>query len=222
MTDMTEGLSGAAAASLQSPYLDVGYVPRAEPEYIHLKGSSRERGRFELAFGHIGASYLLGGTIGGLGGVLTALRQTVDYHLGGRLFRTHVINQMLKRGSVWAQTCGVLALLYSVAGVALTFQRDCDDDLNTMVAATTTGVVYRSPAGVRKSIVAGLFGFGVAATYSVWNHRNGLQDIFKRYQALRPLHPPPLPSSTLPPLFHKPKSEELTFEELPDYETPEV
>lgn len=38
-----------------------------------------------------------------------------------------------------------LALLYSVFGVAIEKARGAEDDLNTIVAGTMTGVLYKSP-----------------------------------------------------------------------------
>ncbi len=63
-------------------------MTKLEPEYINLKGNQKERGRFELAFGQIGASYLLGGALGVLGGLFEGHREANQLALAGRLRRT--------------------------------------------------------------------------------------------------------------------------------------
>lgn len=50
----------------------------------------------------------------------------------------------MKKGSATANTLGSVAVIYSAFGVILTWVRGTDDDLNTMVAATATGCLYKS------------------------------------------------------------------------------
>jgi import inner membrane translocase subunit TIM23 len=72
----------------KSPYLnfDPGYV--AKPEFILPEGASKTRGRFELAFGQIGASCMLGAALGGSGGLYNGLKQTTLAGQTGKLRRT--------------------------------------------------------------------------------------------------------------------------------------
>lgn len=55
-----------------------------------------------------------------------------------------LINHVMKRGAASANTLGVIAVMYSGFGVILQLARGCDDENNTLVAATATGMLYRS------------------------------------------------------------------------------
>lgn len=50
----------------------------------------------------------------------------------------------MKQGSATANTLGVLAVMYSGFGVILSWGRGSDDELNTLTAATATGLLYKS------------------------------------------------------------------------------
>lgn len=50
----------------------------------------------------------------------------------------------MKQGSATANTFGSIAVIYSAFGVILSWARGADDDLNTIVAATATGCLYKS------------------------------------------------------------------------------
>ena len=55
-----------------------------------------------------------------------------------------LLNHVMKKGSATANTCGSIAVIYSAFGVFLQWVRGADDDLNTVVAATATGCLYKS------------------------------------------------------------------------------
>lgn len=55
-----------------------------------------------------------------------------------------LINHVMKQGSGTANTLGTLAVMYSAFGVLLQYARGEDDDLNTMIAGTATGLLYKS------------------------------------------------------------------------------
>lgn len=50
----------------------------------------------------------------------------------------------MKQGSGTANTLGTLAVMYSGFGVLLQAVRGEDDDINTVVAGTATGLLYKS------------------------------------------------------------------------------
>lgn len=50
----------------------------------------------------------------------------------------------MKQGSANANTLGTIAVMYSAFGVILQWVRETDDDLNTLAAATATGMLYKS------------------------------------------------------------------------------
>jgi hypothetical protein len=55
-----------------------------------------------------------------------------------------LLNYVMKQGSATANTLGVLAVMYSGFGVLLSWGRGSDDELNTLTAATATGLLYKS------------------------------------------------------------------------------
>ena len=50
----------------------------------------------------------------------------------------------MKNGSSIANTLGVVSVMYSGFGVLLSWARGTDDSLNTLAAATATGMLYKS------------------------------------------------------------------------------
>lgn len=50
----------------------------------------------------------------------------------------------MKKGAASANTLGIVALMYSGFGVVLSYFRNAEDELNTLAAATLTGMVYKS------------------------------------------------------------------------------
>lgn len=50
----------------------------------------------------------------------------------------------MKQGSATANTLGTLAVMYSGFGVVLQWVRGEDDDVNTVLAGTATGLLYKS------------------------------------------------------------------------------
>ncbi|KAK9744974.1 hypothetical protein QE152_g7274 [Popillia japonica] len=143
--EVTRGLSGLYKP-FSSPYLnyDPVYMPPSQPEYIFLDGSNKQRGRFELAFGQIGASCMIGASIGGGMGFVNGLKATTLEGQTGKLRRTQMLNHIMKKGSATANTLGSIAVIYSAFGVILSWARGTDDDLNTITAATATGLLYKS------------------------------------------------------------------------------
>jgi len=162
-----------------SPYLnyDPGYLPPSQPEYIFLDGTKQQRGRFELAFGQIGGSCMLGATIGGASGFYNGMRTTTLAGQTGKLRRTQLLNHIMKHGSANANTLGTIAVMYSAFGVFLSWARGNDDDLNTIAAATATGMLYKSSAGLRKCGIGGAIGLGLSSLYALWNSRDKLAEI---------------------------------------------
>lgn len=55
-----------------------------------------------------------------------------------------LLNHVMKQGSATANTFGTLAVMYSGFGVILQYARGEDDDVNTVLAGTATGLLYKS------------------------------------------------------------------------------
>nr|QBH72744.1 hypothetical protein [Isotomurus palustris] len=162
----------SSGVSKLSPYLSVDPYVNQEPEFILPEGANRQRGRFEFAFGTIGSGVMMGGTVGAVSGLYTGYKATAG--MTGNVRRTQLINYMSKQGATSANALGVLAVMYSGFGCFLSWYRDTDDDANTLAAATATGLLYKSSAGLRRCAVGGGVGFALAAAYCLW--RKGGQD----------------------------------------------
>ncbi|KAJ8669663.1 hypothetical protein QAD02_000922 [Eretmocerus hayati] len=162
-----------------SPYLnyDPVYLPPSQPEFIFPEGAVKQRGRFELAFSQIGAACVLGAGLGGANGFYRGLKTTTLAGQTGKLRRTQMINHVMKHGSSLANTFGVVTLMYSGFGVMLSWARGSDDSLNTLAAASATGMLFKSTAGLKRCAIGGSIGFGLAAAYCLWNSRDALSEI---------------------------------------------
>ncbi|KAH8357530.1 hypothetical protein KR084_006853, partial [Drosophila pseudotakahashii] len=153
-----------------SPYLnyDSRYLQQAQPEFIFPEGANKQRGRFELAFSQIGTSVMIGGGIGSLAGIYNGLKVTNALEQTGKLRRTQLINHIMKQGSGTANTLGTLAVLYSACGVLLQFVRGEDDHINTLIAGSSTGLLYKSTAGLRRCAFGGAIGLGISSLYCLY------------------------------------------------------
>ncbi|PSN48419.1 Mitochondrial import inner membrane translocase subunit Tim23 [Blattella germanica] len=146
-----------------SPYLnfDPAYLPQSQPEFIFPEGAARQRGRFELAFSQIGVSCMTGAAVGGVGGLYNGLRSTTLAGHTGKLRRTHGF------------------------GVLLSWSRGSDDEFNTLAAATATGLLYKSTAGLKKCGIGGGIGLALASAYCLWTSRDRLQGFQQEYNPAR-------------------------------------
>ncbi|XP_037959537.1 mitochondrial import inner membrane translocase subunit Tim23 [Teleopsis dalmanni] len=164
-------LSSAFGAPV-SPYLnyDPRFLQQAQPEFIFPEGASKQRGRFELAFSQIGSSVMVGAGIGGVVGFYNGIRTTAAMNQTGKLRRTQMLNHIMKQGSGTANTLGTLAVMYSAFGVLLQYTRGEDDDINTLVAGTATGLLYKSSSGLRRCALGGGVGLGISALYCMYQY----------------------------------------------------
>lgn len=159
-----------------SPYLnfDPSYLQTSQPEFIFPEGASRQRGRFELAFSTIGGSCMIGGGIGGVTGLVQGIKDTAAAGHTGKLRRTQLINYVMKQGARSANTLGVVAVMYSAFGVGLSWLRDTEDEINTLAASTTTGLLYKSTSGLRSCMKGGVVGLALGFAYCAFTSREKL------------------------------------------------
>uniref|UniRef100_A0A1B6E9L1 Mitochondrial import inner membrane translocase subunit TIM23 n=1 Tax=Clastoptera arizonana TaxID=38151 RepID=A0A1B6E9L1_9HEMI len=176
------GLPLSPRSNYASPYLNFNpaYLPSTQPEYILPEGANKQRGRFELAFSQIGASCMIGAMIGGTGGFYNGLKKTTLAGQTAKLRTTEMINHVMKQGAASANALGVVAVMYSGFGVLLAWARETEDDLNTLTAATATGLLYRCQGGLRAAGIGGAVGLGIASLYCLWNSRDRLQSGFSQ------------------------------------------
>ncbi|XP_076389317.1 translocase of inner mitochondrial membrane 23 [Megachile rotundata] len=165
-----------------SPYLnfDPAHLPPSQPEYIFPEGAAKQRGRFELAFSQIGAACIIGAGIGGATGLYRGMKATALAGQTGKLRRTQLINHVMKSGSALANTFGIVSVMYSGFGVLLSWARGTDDSVNTLIAATGTGILFKSTTGLRKCALGGCVGLGIASLYCLWNNRDALLEMKRR------------------------------------------
>lgn len=71
----------------------------------------------------------------------------------------------MKQGSATANTLGSVTVIYSAFGTLLQFARGEDDDLNTVLAGTATGLLYKSTAGLKKCAFGGAVGLLISLGY---------------------------------------------------------
>ncbi|XP_041362618.1 mitochondrial import inner membrane translocase subunit Tim23-like [Gigantopelta aegis] len=176
-------VTAGPAGTIMSPYLnfDPSYVtPGGDSEFIFPEGASRQRGRLELSFSQIGGSVFAGAAVGGLNGLYAGLRETQAAQLTGAVRRTQMLNFITKRGASSAQTLGVVALMYSIFGVVLWWGRGVEDELNTVVAGTATGLLYKCSGGWKRCLRGGGIGFGLATAYILFTSKDRIKSMLGR------------------------------------------
>lgn len=143
------GVVGRRGSPFSSPYLD--FDPKVinpaanESQWIFPDGAINRssRGRFELAFSQIGGSVMTGGALGGLVGLNNGLKEARSSPaLSWSVRRSQMLNYITKNGANTANAFGTVAVIYSVIGVGLSFVQESNDDMNTLLSATTTGLLY--------------------------------------------------------------------------------
>lgn len=161
------GFSNPSRQAL-NPYLSIDPSILDEgPQYIFPEGAKRTRGRFEVAFSQIGGMVMSGALVGGATGLLYGLRETRKQQLTGVVRRTQVLNIVMKNGSTYANAAGVAAVMYSAMGVLLEKTRGTDDEINTLISASTAGAFYKCTSGLRKCAMGAAVGLGVGALIAV-------------------------------------------------------
>lgn len=74
----------------------------------------------------------------------------------------------MKQGSATANTLGSITVMYSAFGVLFQFARGEDDEVNTVLAGTTTGLLYKSTAGLKRCAIGGAVGLAVSGLYCLF------------------------------------------------------
>lgn len=84
-------------------------------------------------------------------------------------FSSHrLLNHVMKQGSATANTLGSITVLYSAFGVLLQYARGEDDEANTILAGTATGLLYKSTAGLKRCAIGGGVGLAVSGLYCLY------------------------------------------------------
>lgn len=104
---------------------------------------------------------MTGAAFGGTLGTLRGFKEVKDLP-SYTVKRTQMINSIVKGGSTSANAFGVVALVYSSIGVGLSLLRN-DDDINTISAATLTGLVTAAVTNKHTTIQRTLMRTGIGA-----------------------------------------------------------
>lgn len=158
--------SGGSGLSKLSPYLNVdpSYLQTETPEYI--LNQDQKRGRMEHSFTAIGTSVIVGSGIGGAYGLYDGVRQSALSGMSGKLRRTQILNHTLKSGARMSNALGSLAVIYSCFYSLVSQVHEEDDELKSCVSGAVTGALYKSTAGVKKTLAGGAIGLTIAAAWA--------------------------------------------------------
>lgn len=80
-------------------------------------------------------------------------------------YHSRLLNHVMKQGSATANTLGAITVLYSAFGVLFQYARGEDDDVNTILAGTSTGLLYKSTAGLKRCAIGGGVGLALSGLY---------------------------------------------------------
>ncbi|CAF4712933.1 unnamed protein product, partial [Rotaria socialis] len=93
----------------------------------------------------------------------------------GSVRTSSIINYVSRQGATTASAMGTIALIYSLFGTGISWVRDADDELNTVVSGGLTGLLYRSTAGWKGALRGSLFGLGLSSLYVFVTSKERLQ-----------------------------------------------
>lgn len=135
-----------------------------EPDYLEY--DIRGRSYLEKTFYNCGISFLAGMTAGGAYGSVEALRQSPGGSM--RVKTNALMNGFGKRGSSTGNALGACAFMYtSFEQIYDTLKLDQSlgghSFINPVAAGISTGMLYKSTAGPRALVLAGIIG-GIAST----------------------------------------------------------
>ena len=111
-----------------------------------------------------GSTYLIGLISGGLWGLADGLRNPQGN--GSRRLRINcIMNACTSRGPFLGNSLGIVALLYNgLNGAIIKARNDREDMLGAVGAATLSGAIFKSTAGMKKCLVGGgMFGSAMLA-----------------------------------------------------------
>lgn len=83
----------------------------------------------------------------------------------------------MKQGAYSANTLGVFAVMYSAFGVGLSWARETEDEINTLSAATATGLLYKSTAGLKGCLRGGALGLALGLAYCAVTSKDKLSNL---------------------------------------------
>jgi len=141
--------------------------PRFQPEYLEYN----TKGIVDRMFFNAGAAYLLGIGSGGAFGVLNGLQTAPNRRF--RIVVNSVLNKSGRYGSRFGNAIGAVAMIYSLAEYAVDqtpveYYVGSDEIVPPVIAATLTGLLYKSSQGPKTMALAGVLGGAAAAGFSLF------------------------------------------------------
>ncbi|KAH3861955.1 mitochondrial import inner membrane translocase subunit Tim23-like [Dreissena polymorpha] len=138
-----------------------------DDQYIVPEGQGHRRGRFEMAFTQIGGGCLTGASLGALMGGGSWWKEIKGKDMHSSVKSTLFVNHITKTAAEKGQALGIIALMYSIFGIAVEkspigtqFE---NEDVNSITAGALTGMLFRSGGGLRSSLKGGAAGLTIAA-----------------------------------------------------------
>lgn len=111
-----------------------------------------------------GSTYLVGLATGGLWGLVDGLRNPQGS--GSRRLRINcILNACTARGPFLGNSLGIVALMYNgIHGAVIKARGDREDFMSAVAAATASGAIFKSTAGIKKCLMGGgVFGSAMLA-----------------------------------------------------------
>jgi len=162
---------GAIDVSTVAPAYGIGRSQQQQPDYLDY--DQKGRGVVVTMFANTGMSYLLGIGVGGLVGFREGLVHTPSSRFRVKL--NSILNHCGRHGSMYGNTAGVVAIMYSLfEGAADHFELDSYtgplQPASPAFASFMTGATFYSAAGPRVAALAGTIGLGsVGVTYAAYS-----------------------------------------------------
>ena len=151
------------------PYhFNTDIVP-SRPEFVFQIDTSRSR-PFTLRLTYItGAGYLTGLTIGGSWGLFEGLKSVLQMQEASRKVNfTALLNSITRRGPFLGNNLGILSMYFAFSEQMLRKFRNKEDKFNKILAAVSSGCLWRSTKSFRAATFAGIVGGTIAGTYFIF------------------------------------------------------
>jgi len=172
------GLGGGGVGLGLSPLLN--YDPSLymnedlTEQFVFPEEATKKRSLSEKMFSSIGTMYLAGIASGGSYGLYEGMRYGQGETIS-KLRLNSVLNGVTRRGPFFANSLAVVALMYGCTNFAVEKIRGSEDEINSVIAGTTTGLLFRCTAGPRAIGIAGAVGLlassGMILLGKFWNNR---------------------------------------------------
>ncbi|KAK9167982.1 hypothetical protein Syun_000122 [Stephania yunnanensis] len=172
MADSSSSASPNQKYRQYHPYQDLNvpihnlYNLPTSPEFLfHEESIAQRRSWGENLVYYTGSAYVTGAILGAAKGTVDGLR-AAEPGDSIKLRVNRVLNSGGQTGRRFGNSLGIVGLIFAGLESGVTYVRDSDDFLNSVLAGLGTGAFYKAAAGPRSAAVAGAIG-GLAAGAAV-------------------------------------------------------